>query len=125
MDSKTKLLYVDDEYLNLQLFELVLADEFEILTASDGKNGLALLDEHPNIEVVISDMKMPYMTGLEFISRARITHQTQKYYILTGYDITDEIKDAISNNLINNYFSKPFNLNELSLVIKTSLKENE
>jgi two-component system, response regulator, stage 0 sporulation protein F len=118
MEPKTKLLYVDDEAINLRLFELVLNDDFEIFTATDGNKGLDILNNHTDIQVVISDMKMPYMTGLEFINQARLKHTTPQYYILTGYDITDEIKEAINSGLINNYFSKPFNLNELAKILK-------
>ncbi len=118
MKPKLKLLYVDDEEINLKLFEIILSEEFEVLTASNGFIGLELLDQNPDTQVVISDMKMPRMSGLEFIKQAQIMHPSKKYYILTGYDITDEIKEAIRTSLIQNYFSKPFNLSELAQIIK-------
>lgn len=111
--SKAKVLYVDDEEINLQLFSVILKDRFEILTAANGPKGLEVLKEHQDIDVVISDMSMPMMTGIEFIEAAQEVNDQIAYYILTGYEITKEIKEALSNNLIKKYFQKPFDLNEL------------
>jgi YesN/AraC family two-component response regulator len=79
------------------------------------------LEEHLNIEIVISDMKMPIMTGVEFIKKAKYKYPNIKFYILSGYDITDEIQEALDSKLILKYFRKPFNFNEFDDAIKTAL----
>ncbi len=122
MKPKLKLLYVDDEDINLKLFEIILADEFEVLTAINGQIGLELLDKNPDTHVVISDMKMPRMTGLEFIEQAKAKHTLPKYYILTGYDISADIEKALETKLILKYFRKPFNLNEINQAINEVAK---
>ena len=108
-----KILYVDDEFINLQLFEINLSRKYCVYTACDGLVALDILEKNPDIKVVISDMRMPIMTGIEFIKKAKTKFKTIKYYILTGFDITQEIEEAINSGLIVKYFRKPFNLDEI------------
>jgi two-component system response regulator (stage 0 sporulation protein F) len=121
MSDKLKLMYVDDEKMNLKLFELNFNRKYEVITAESGISALNLLEEHLDTEIVISDMKMPVMTGLEFIKKAKLKYADIKYYILTGYNITDEIQEALDSKLILKYFRKPFNFNEIDNALKTAL----
>lgn len=114
-----KILYVDDEPINLQLLEINLSEYYDVLTAEDGFQGLQVLEDNPDILVVISDMKMPNMNGLEFIRKAKVKFAHKKYYILTGFEITVAIQSALDNRLIIKYFKKPFDINE----IKSSINE--
>lgn len=117
MTDKIAILYVDDEPINLKLFELNFRSKYNILTASDGFEGLEILKNTSNIPIVISDMRMPGMNGLEFIAIAKQLFPSIIFYILTGYDITDEINEAINSNLIDKYFRKPFNFKEIDSAI--------
>jgi response regulator RpfG family c-di-GMP phosphodiesterase len=119
---KIKILYVDDEPINLKLFEINFARDFEIFVAEDGSNGLNILEKEPDIKVIISDMKMPGMNGIEFIAKAREKYPAKKYYILTGFEITKEIQDAIESGMILKYFRKPFNIKEIRSTIEMVLK---
>jgi len=113
MTNKATLLYVDDEQMNLMLFEFNFRKKFNIITADSGVKGLELLNLNPQISVVISDMKMPFMNGIEFIKKAKIEYPHINFYILTGFDITEEIADALNEKLIIKYFRKPFDLQEI------------
>ena len=62
--KKPKVLYVDDERLNLKVFELSFAGKLDLLVASDGMEGLDILENESNIDVVLSDMKMPGLNGI-------------------------------------------------------------
>ena len=117
MNEKIKILYIDDEEINLELFEYHFSDKYEVVTGCCGLTGLDCLRKYPDIMVVISDMKMPNMSGLEFITKAREKFRDKKYFILTGFDITPEIKQAIDEKLILRYFSKPFNIEEIEQAI--------
>ena len=117
MNEKIKILYIDDEKTNLELFEYNFSDKYEVITECCGSKGLECLQKYPDIKIVISDMKMPNMSGLEFIAIATKIYTDKKYYILTGYDITEEIKAALESNLILGYFRKPFNIDEIENVI--------
>lgn len=113
MKQKIKVLYIDDEKVNLDLFEYNFSGKYDVVTGCCGDFGLECLQKHPDIKVVISDMKMPNMSGLEFIKRAKSIYSDKKYFILTGFDITNEIRAALKSNLISKYFSKPFNITEI------------
>jgi len=112
------ILYVDDEQINLDVFKFNFRNIYTVYTAHSGVEGLELLKNHSAISVVISDMKMPGMNGLEFIKKAKITHQNIVFFILTGFDITVEISDAINEKLIHKYFRKPFNIREIEASIQ-------
>jgi two-component system, response regulator, stage 0 sporulation protein F len=121
MDNKISLLYVDDEPINLQIFEVNFRKKFHILTSLSGFGGLEILKAHPEISVVISDMKMPEMNGIEFIKQAKQEFPNVVFYILTGFDITEEISEALNQKLINKYFRKPFNMKEIEKAIDDAM----
>jgi two-component system, response regulator, stage 0 sporulation protein F len=118
MNEKTKLLYVDDEPINLYIFEINFRKNYNVITCNSGYEGLTLLNENPDIRIVITDMNMPGMNGLEFIKQAKNEFKKIAFYILTGYDITEEIKKALDSNLINKYFKKPLNAVEIQSSIE-------
>ena len=113
MEEKITILYVDDEPLNLKLFEINFRKKFNVITAFSGNEGLEILEKNEFVHVVISDMKMPGMNGIEFIKKAKSDFPRIKYFILTGFDITEEIADALNERLILKYFRKPFNMKEI------------
>jgi two-component system, response regulator, stage 0 sporulation protein F len=121
MSARPKILYVDDEPLNLELFEMFFKAQYDVLTARDGFEGLLTLRENPSSALIISDMRMPRMSGLEFIKQAKVDFPEKKFYILTGYGLTKEIQLAIDAGLVQYCFGKPFNVEEISLEIKTAL----
>lgn len=108
-----KVLYVDDEQPNLMLFRLTFNKNFEVLTAKSAEEGLKILDADPGVSVVISDLRMPGTNGLEFIRQARKKYDTITYCLLTGFDVTPEIDQAIQNHELDKYFRKPFNKEEV------------
>jgi two-component system response regulator (stage 0 sporulation protein F) len=113
MDQLKKILYIDDEPTNLLLFQINFEKRFNVITGLSGFDGLELLNTHQDITVVISDMKMPLMNGIQFIQKARILYPEIVYFILTGFEITIEIEDALKNGIICEYFQKPFKINEI------------
>jgi two-component system response regulator (stage 0 sporulation protein F) len=123
MNVKHKILYVDDELINLQLFNIVFSKKYEVLTAENGIKGLEVLNINSDIAVVISDMRMPVMTGLEFIKKSKLQYPEISYFILTGYEITSEIQEALNMGLIIKYFSKPINMSEIDLEIGLALNK--
>lgn len=121
MNNKLKILYVDDEHINLLLFENNFTDKYEVLVAKDGFDGLKTLVLNPETKLIISDMKMPGMNGIEFIRKAKKLYPDKKFYILTGFEITDEIREALDTGLILEYFSKPFDVEKMHTVIAEAL----
>lgn len=123
MSEKSTILYVDDELLNLQIFEINFRKNYRVVTALSGELALEILELDPGITVVVSDMRMPGMDGLEFIQKARDKHYNLAFFILTGYDITFEISHALESKLIHQYFRKPFNMKEISEAIEMALNK--
>lgn len=121
MSKNPSVLYVDDEPINLKLFELNFQSTFNIITAASGFEGLEILKSNSEISVVVSDMRMPKMDGLEFIGKAKVEFPHIVYFILTGFEITDEISNALRSSLINKYFRKPFNFREIESSIISAL----
>jgi len=123
MNNKATVLYVDDEPTNLLLFEANFDHKYTVLTAESGLDGLLKLKENDSVKVVISDMKMPGMTGIEFVKAAKENYPHVSYFILTGFSINDQIQNAIESNLIQKYFGKPFNASEIEKEIQRALNK--
>jgi two-component system, response regulator, stage 0 sporulation protein F len=121
MNSSNTLLYVDDEPINLRIFGLNFGKKYNIITAESGFEGLKVLQSTPEIKIAISDMRMPGMNGIEFIKLAKKEFPDIIFYILTGYEITEEIADALNEKLIHKYFRKPFNVREINEAIEMVL----
>lgn len=118
------VLYVDDEDINLFLFNATFKNKYKIITALSGKEGLEKLDDHHHeIIVVISDMKMPQMDGLTFIQKAKAQHFNIAYFILTAFEYDERIEQALKTNLIQKFFTKPFNAAEIESAIDQAAKQ--
>jgi response regulator RpfG family c-di-GMP phosphodiesterase len=118
------VLYVDDEEINLFIFERAFKNIYNVITAISGEEGLRKLDAHSNdIIVVISDMRMPGMNGIEFIRSAKNKYSNIAYYILTAFDYNEEIKQAIDENLINKFFTKPFDIEAIKTSVENVVKD--
>lgn len=121
MADKIKLLYIDDEPINTELFKINFQDNYRVITAESGREGLEELNKNDDTKFIISDMKMPGMNGLEFINKAREKYPDKKYFILSGYDISDEIEIALKEKVILKYFKKPFNMEQINMAIQECL----
>lgn len=120
------LLYVDDEQANIFLFKISFQKDFKIYTASSGEQGLEILDANPNeIIVVISDMRMPKMNGVQFVKKAKEKYSHIAYFILTGFDFNEEIEEALSSGIVNQFFTKPFNAQDIKRAIQNFLETGD
>ncbi len=115
MQKTGVILYVDDEPINLKLFVILFRSMYEIITAESGSEALNQLESNPQINIVITDMKMPGMNGLEFVKKARSKYRGIPFFLLSGYGLTPEIENALDEQLIDGYFQKPINK---SLIVK-------
>lgn len=114
------VLIVDDEILNLTSLTALLEDDYLIHLASNAQDALALLADPvraAGIHVILSDQRMPGMTGVEFLSRTRELKPDAKRLLITGYTDVDAIVDAINEAAIYKYLRKPVDGQELKLVL--------
>lgn len=118
------ILYVDDEEANLFIFEKMFEAKYNVLTASSASKGLEQLEKYSSdIIVVISDMRMPLMNGVEFIRKAKSIYSNIAYFILTGFDFNDEIEEALKTQLIHKFFTKPFDMSEIESAISDAVEK--
>ena len=104
---KGSILVVDDEQVVLKSCERILApDGFQVNTASSAKDALGLLDRN-KYDLIITDLKMPEMDGLEFMRQVRTKNPDINIVVITGYPSQDSIKESLSLRIID-YLPKPF-----------------
>ncbi len=116
--EKSSLLYVDDDEPNLFIFRALFMRRFNVLTASSPQEGLEILEANPDVKIVFSDLKMPKMDGMEFISAAREKHPGMSYVLVTGSDMSNELDDAMEKGLIDDCIHKPFEATAVEGIIE-------
>lgn len=122
-DDKHTVLCVDDEQNILNaLKRLLRKDGYRLLTASSGDEGLKILEQN-EVHVVISDQRMPEMSGTEFLARVKEHHRDALRIVLTGYTDVDSITESINKGHIYKFFLKPWNDQSLRLEIKQALDQ--
>ena len=124
---KHSILIVDDEESILNSFQRILADEdYEVHTVNNGSEGLnKLRTAQKPYSVIVSDQRMPEMSGVQFFAQAKDIFPDAVRILLTGYADSDAIIDAINKGGVHLYFTKPWREEEILLHIKQSLSKVE
>ena len=118
MGRVKKVLYVDDEEINLLVLSKRLKKKFKVLTAESGEEGLKILGKDPDLHLIISDLKMPGMSGLEFIKKAKELFNDRRYFLLTGFTKSKEAKEALEAGLIEHCWEKPVDFKDIEDYLK-------
>jgi len=123
MNDSIRILCVDDERNVLRAVERLFLDEdYEILSAQSGEEGLLILEREQNIQIVLSDYRMPGMNGVEFLREVcRLRPETVRI-VLSGYANTAAVVDAINEGEIYKFISKPWDAEELKSTIQGGLE---
>ena len=106
------LLYVDDEHDNLEAFADEFDQYFTIHTADSGSSGLDVIEDNP-IAILLADQRMPTMTGIEFLKKARRTAPNMIRILITAYSDIEVVIEAINRGQVYRYISKPWEHDEL------------
>ncbi|MDY6951778.1 MAG: response regulator [Thermodesulfobacteriota bacterium] len=124
---KHSLLFVDDEGpITKALQRLFRKERYDIYTAASGREGLERLKEVGKpFSLIISDQRMPEMSGAQFLEKARGIFPQAIRILLTGYSDMDAIVEAINKGGIHRYFTKPWNDDDLVLQVRQSLEQYE
>lgn len=115
--QRIKVLYVDDEEGNLMAFRASFRRDFEVHVASGAEQALALLEKEP-MHVIISDQRMPKMTGAEFLAVVRTRWPRSVRLLLTGFSDIEAVVEAINQGGIHAYITKPWDPTDLKLRIE-------
>lgn len=119
------IMLVDDEEHNLRALSTLLQDDYEILTAVDGQDALEVLDrfeEKERIHLIISDQRMPRLTGVEFLNKTLEIIPKAKRILLTGFSDVDAIIDSINKGEIYKFILKPYEPIEMQTTVKRTLE---
>lgn len=121
---KPAVLIVDDEPDILDSLRFALDMDYEVLTAQSGAEGLDLLSQH-EVAVIISDQRMPKMTGVAFLAQAQEVSPDSVRMMLTGFADFDAIVEAINKGHIYRYISKPWESRDLEMDVKQAVERYE
>jgi response regulator RpfG family c-di-GMP phosphodiesterase len=119
-----KILIVDDEPANLRLLERLFRREYQIVAATSGAEAFDMLEKH-DAAVIISDQRMPGMTGIEFLKRAAEMRPHTVRIILTGYTDVNALVEAINSGIVYKYVSKPWVNEDLQQTVTRALQHYE
>ena len=117
-DEIIRVLYLDDEEANLFSFKAAFRREYEVHTCIEPHQAVRLMDEH-EFHVVLSDQRMPRISGVEFFEMVMPDHPDVSRVLVTGYADTDAVVDAINKGQVYRFVSKPWNEEELRTVIRS------
>ena len=118
-ERQRTLLVVDDEANILSALKRVLRRErYRTLTAGSGAEGLAILAAH-DVDVIVSDQRMPGMTGVEFLRKAKERHPDTVRMVLSGYTDLQSVTDAINEGAIYKFLTKPWD----DALLKANIEE--
>jgi CheY-like chemotaxis protein len=116
--NRPRLLIVDDEEAILETMTFTFEDDYEVFTSTSANEALALLDKHAPIAVVISDQRMPEMTGVEFLARVFKRAPATQRIILTGFADMNAIIRAINDGHVYAYITKPWEPDHLKQIVR-------
>ena len=117
--EKINILFVDDEEKNLRSFKSALRREYTIFTANSGAEGIEILRKQ-QVHIIITDQRMPEMTGIEFLESIIEEVNDPIRILLTGYADIDAVIGAINKGQVYRYMTKPWREDEMKQVIQNA-----
>ena len=122
---KNRILVVDDKQNTLKVLAAILQDEgYDVRMAKDGLEALKIFEEEDNFDVVLADLKMPRMNGVELFRKINSIEENIPYIIMTAHGSIESAVEAMKEG-ITNYLLKPLNYEELGIVIKRAINERK
>ncbi|HEV7165625.1 MAG TPA: response regulator [Gammaproteobacteria bacterium] len=116
MSDKATLLFVDDEERVLRSLEVLFKNRFRVLTTTDGSEAVAMV-RRERVHVIVSDQRMPIMTGVEVLRRVREASPNTMRLLLTGYSDLEAIVNSVNEGEIFRYLSKPWSAKEILVTV--------
>lgn len=119
---RARILIVDDEEAILETMAFTFEDNYDVLTATSARQALEVLDQRGPIAAVVTDQRMPEMTGVEFLARVCERHPNTTRIILTGYADGDAMVRAINEGHVYAYVTKPWEPEELKQLVHRAVE---
>ncbi len=114
------VLYIDDEEGNLDAFKAAFRREYVIYTANSALEGLQLLSKHSDIQIIISDQRMPQITGVEFFQKILPIYPEKVRILLTGYSDIEVVIDAINKGEVFRFIDKPWDQDGVRMAVRSA-----
>ena len=121
---RAMLLVDDDPDVVCALEQLLQRDGYRMLTANSGSQGLALMATNP-VDIIVSSQRLPGMTGVEFLRRARMLHPETIRVVLSGHTDLQAVTDAISEGVVYRFMAKPWDDDQLRAFIAQAFRHRE
>lgn len=122
--KKPSILIVDDEKSIRENLAKYLSADYTAYTAANGKDAVSILGDNSDIEVILSDMKMPGMDGLELLEKVREDNKDVVVILITGFSTIESAVDAMRRGAYD-YLTKPIDLNKLEITIKNAIENKK
>jgi len=119
IDKSINVLYVDDEPHNLTAFKAAFRRDFNVFVADSANVARKVIDEN-DIHIILSDQRMPVMTGIEFFESIIETHPEPIRILITGYTDINAVVDAINRGQVYKYLTKPWNEDDIRIFVTTA-----
>jgi GAF domain-containing protein len=120
--KKPKILVVDDEIDNLELLYRTFYRDYQVLQAESGHAALEILAREKDLSAIISDQRMPMMSGTEFLRLAAVQYPDIMRIILTGYTDVEDLVEAINSGKVFKYVTKPWEPEPLKEVVRQAIE---
>jgi len=121
MENLPNILYVDDEEINLRIFINAFRKYYNIFTAISGREGLEILEKQ-QVDLIITDQRMPEMTGVEFLEIVIVKHPEPNRILLTAYSDFNAVTNAINVGKIFQFVPKPWKKDELKPILDKAIE---
>ncbi|MDP5172758.1 MAG: histidine kinase [Bacteroidia bacterium] len=122
MSTTAAILFIDDEPNNLTAFKASFRKSYQVFTANSGREALSILENEADIAAVVSDQRMPGMTGVELLKEVKERFPEPKRIILTGYSDVDAIVKSINEAQAWQYLTKPWVYQDLKLILDRAVE---
>ncbi len=116
------VLYIDDEPQNLISFKASFRRDFNVFTAESAEEGKKLLDANKQIQVILSDQRMPKTTGIEFFESILEEYPDPIRILITGYTDINAVVDAINRGQVYKYLTKPWSDSDIRNFIEKAFE---
>lgn len=120
---KDTILYIDDESLNLETFEIIFHEYYYVLTANDTDEAESLLKEN-DVKLILTDQRMPKEKGVDFVKRIQPQYPDLIFIVITGYTDADVILEAL-NTGVYQFIHKPWKEEELKQAISNAIEKHD
>jgi DNA-binding NtrC family response regulator len=122
LDTVPRVLYLDDDQLNLDSFRANFRDQFEVFTCTNPVEAYNIIGDK-GIQIVITDHNMPAMSGVEFLESISQDYPDVQRILLTGYSELVPVVEAVNKGKVFRILTKPFNMKEISKMVSEAWEQ--